>query len=306
MTRPLPLHWTQVLFRQDSVIARWQALAGGMTKAGWQWKLERGTWTRLGDGVALAHSGTPQPRQRSWAAVLHAGCGARLSGDAGLAALGVTGLTIKVHDLVIPPSRTVAAMNERGLTTALHRTSSRPEWELSLRGLPVMRAQVAVLHAAAWAKTDQAAEARLCMAVQQRFTVAQVVREALVHLPRLPRRALIREVLDDIELGAHARSELQFLRFCRSHGVPEPDELQVRVRAGGLLYLDGRYAKQKVSVELDGAHHMEASQWNADAVRSLRLAVARQGTGEQLIRLTSSNLRHDAAVVAALLRSLLL
>ena len=123
-------------------------------------------------------------------------------------------------------------------------------------------------------------------------------------MPRLRRRTLIAVVLDDVELGAHAGSELAFLRFCRAHGLPRPDELQVRVRSGAAThYLDARYRRQRVTVEVDGAHHREVATWEADALRTLRVAAAMPG--ERLVRLTPGLMRYDGDEVAELLRRIL-
>lgn len=171
--------------------------------------------------------------------------------------------------------------------------------------LPTVHVHAAVLHAAAWATSDQAAEWRLAAVVQQKLSSVLQIRHTLAQMPRLPRRALIRSILDDVELGAHAGSELQFLRFCRAHGLPLPDEMQLRVRAGGTRYVDAHYRRQRLSFELDGSHHRSAGQWEADLLRSLHLAVAARGSGEQVIRLTPGQLRHNAGEVAPLMRALL-
>lgn len=300
-----PSSWRQLAGEQDGVIARHQALAAGMSRAAWDWRLARGRWTGLGEGVAVIHSGTPSPRQVAWAAVLQAGRGAALSGDAALVALGLRRVTVGTHDVAVPAGRHIAAVDVRGLRMTPHRVAHTAQWVSAANGLPVLRAHAAVLHAMAWAKSDAEAERRLAMAVQQKLTAVPLVRTALAQLPRLPRRALVRSVLDDIELGAHAQSELEFLRFLRQHGLPLPDALQVKVRAGGTRYLDGRYDRQRLSVEVDGAYHLWVETWDADALRSLHLAVAARGTGEQLIRITRANLRHNGPVVAELLRALL-
>jgi hypothetical protein len=162
----------------------------------------------------------------------------------------------------------------------------------------------AVLHAAAWATSDRDAEWRVAASVQKGITAAGLLRSTLAEMPTLRRRALIRSVLYDVEFGAHAGSELQFLRFCRAYELPRPDELQVRVRSGKAThYLDVRYRRQQTTVELDGAHHRDVATWEADALRSLRLASAMPG--ERVLRLTPGMLRHDGAEVAALLRSIL-
>lgn len=301
-----PLRWWEIAALQDDVIARYQALAAGMTVAQWDWKLSRGHWKAVAPGVAVTHTGGLTDRQRWWAAALHAGSGAAISGDAGLVARGMKKITVPVIDVAVPHKRQVVAVATTELTLAPHRLGDVSAWRVEIRGLPVLKPEAAALHAAAWAASDRQAETRLAMVVQQRLTAVVLLRAALEKMPRLPRRALIREVLDDVEFGAHAQSELEFLRFCRRNGLPEPDEMQVKVRAGGTHYLDARYRRQKVSVEVDGTHHKEVEQWDKDTLRSLQLAVAARGTGEQLIRITRANMRHDEAKVADLLRTLLL
>lgn len=303
--RTRPLHWSEVLADQDDTISRSQALLGGMTPEAWEWRLERGVWTRLLPGVAVAHSGEPTQRQQFFGVVLHGGKDTALSGDAGLVAAGFKKLTLTSLDLFVPiERRVVGGKVAGGLLLVPHRGTVKQEWRRCLRGLDMLKPQAAVLHAAAWAPSDRAAEWRIAASVQQKLTAVPVLRKVLADLPRLRRRALILEVLDDVELGAHAASELEFLRFCRRNKLPLPDELQVRVRAGGIRYLDGRWKKEKVSLELDGAYHMEVQSWDADTLRGLQLAVAARGTGEQQVRLTRANLRHDEAKVAELLRTL--
>jgi hypothetical protein len=178
-------------------------------------------------------------------------------------------------------------------------------WSAGRPHLRLVHAHAATLHAVAWAATDEAAEHRITLAVQQRLTTPRSLRMSLEQMPRLPRHALVLEVLADVELGVTAQSELDFLRFCRRHGLPVPDQLQVKVRAGGTRYLDARWSWLRITVEVDGAHHMWVEQWNADTMRSLELAVAARGTSEQLVRVTRTMLRHHEVRVAGLLRALL-
>ena len=279
-----------------------------MTRHSWDWKLTRGLWTTLLPGVVVAHNGCVSDRQRAWAAVLYAGRGARLSGPAALAVHGLRQGETRVPtslDVAIPTPRRVRSSHGPPLPVSAHRVSLRPTWDQPVGGLPTLSPQVCVLHASAWARTDRAAEWRLAAVVQQGVSTVPLIRATLEQMPRLPRRALVRAVLDDVELGAHAASELQFLRFCRSQGLPLPDELNLRVRAGGTRFVDAHYRRQRTSIEVDGAHHRLAAQWEADALRSLELAVARRGTGDQVYRITPAAMRHDASRLAALLRALL-
>jgi hypothetical protein len=296
--------WQEQLAAQDGVLARHQALAGGMSPKEWRWRLSSGRWQRLAPGVVVAHTGAPSARELAWAACLYAGPQAALSGDGALRARGLTGPLRTTFDVVVPAAQRVLPFTVGGRTpVVVHRCGVLSARRQSLRGLPTVDAHLATLHAAAWAPDDRAAEWRVAACVQQRLTAVPLLRKALRELPRLRRRGLVAVVLDDVELGAHAGSELAFLRFCRSHGLPLPDELQVRVRAGGTRYLDARYRRQRVTVELDGAHHRDAAQWEADALRSLHLAVALPG--ERIVRLTPGMLRHQGPEVARLLRALL-
>lgn len=278
-----------------------------MSKAAWDWRLSRARWQSPLPGIAVLHTGVVQPRELRWVAVLHAGKGAVLSGDAALLERGLERLSPAALDVAVPRPRNISSATTAGGVPVLpRRLVLRAAWSAVHQGLPTMKSHVAVLHSAAWAPSDRAAELRLAMAVQQKVTAVPLVRAALAEMRKHPRRGLVCAVLDDIELGAHALSELDFLRFCRDHGLPEPDSLQLGVRAGGKRYLDGYYRAQRVCLEVDGAHHAWVEQWDADTLRSLHLVVAGRGTGEQVVRLTQGNLRHDQVEVAALLRQLLL
>ena len=142
--------------------------------------------------------------------------------------------------------------------------------------------------------------------MQQRLVTVPQLREALVLLPRLPRRALVRTVLDDVELGAHAQTELDLLAFLRRHRLPLPDRLQFVVRANGKRYLDGWWDKQRVAAEVDGAHHMEVVAWDEDALRANAVVVTHRADRVILLRVTTGNLRHAQAELAAQFRAVLL
>lgn len=309
MTSPHPIRlltWKAVARAQDGTLARHQALAYGLTASAWDWQLSSGCWRAVLPGVAVTHSGEPTDKQRAWAAVLHAGRGAALSADAALVELGFRCKGVSEVDVAVPwPRSVVPHPLLGGPPLRCHVVRGLGRWVHPTREPAVLRVEPAVLHAAAWAASDRAAEWRVAAVVQQGLTTAKNVRATLAQMPRLRRRVLLQEVLDDVELGAHAGSELAFLRFCDTHRLPRPDELQVLVRAGGKRYVDARYRRCRVSVEVDGAHHRRVEQWDADTLRSLQLAVARRGTGETLVRLTKGNLRHDGKVVADLLRQLL-
>lgn len=314
MTRPLPRpeppSWRQLLDEQDQVISRVQARRGGMSEDQWQWQLDSGRWQSVLYGVAVAHSGEITARQRAWAGVLFPCADAYLSADAAMIEHGIRLPTpSEIHVVCareVVPQRYRPGADDTDLRLTPHRAARLLAWAHPVKQPPVLRLPYAVLHAAAWAPSDRAGEWRLAAAVQQRRARVPDLRAALTEMPRLPRRALIREVLDDVELGAHAASELDFLRFLRRHGLPAPDRLQRPVRTGSVRYLDAWWERQRVNAEMDGAHHRLVGTWDEDALRANDVVLVEQHDRILLLRFTRSNLRHDGDRVAAQLRDALL
>lgn len=301
--------WQQLLDEQDQVISRTQARRGGLSEEQWQWRYDTGRWQAVLPGVAVAHSGKVTPRQQSWAAVLYSGDGAHLSGDAALVELGMVLPPPAVVDVALPEHRIVVPqrfLREPVLRVQPHRVRHVERWTHPARQLPVVRAPAALLQSGAWASSDRAAEWRVAAAVQQGVVHPKDLRRLLTQMPRLRRRALLREVLDDVELGAHAASELDFLRFLRRHGLPTPDRLQRPVRRGTVRYLDAWWERQRVNAEMDGAHHRSVGTWESDVLRANDVVIGEAHNRILLLRFTRGNLRHDGPRVAAQLAAVLL
>ena len=302
--------WQDLVARQDGVLTRRQALCGGLTEDQWQWRLDSGRWQPLLPGVVVTHTGPVTGPQQAWAAVLVCGSGACLSGDAALVALGMPLGELGVLHVAVPEDRVVVRRVLAPAAGAQVRVVPRRVSRLSalrhpVRQPPTVRVPTAVLHAAAWAASDRAAEWRIAAAVQQRRVTVHDLREALRAMPGLRRHGLVATVLDDVELGAHAASELDFIRFLRRWRLPAPDRLQRPVRLGRLRYLDAWWERQRVAAELDGAHHRTAGTWEADLLRANDVLVAGRQDGTTLLRFTPGNLRHDGERVAAQLAAVL-
>lgn len=303
MTFPLrTATWQDLLAEQDGVLSRRQALAVGMPIGQWRWLLERARWQQVLPGVAVAHTGEVTWLQQAWASVLYAGDGAALSGDAAIQLIAQAGQRRALE----PPARLDVAIPEgcqRAATGAFvpHRCSRLGDIRHPVRSPPQVRIAPAVLHAAAWAPTDRAAEWRIAAPVQQRLVrVVDVRRELARHL-RLHRRSLVSRVLLDVELGAHAQTELDFLALLRRNSLPLPDRLQLLVRGDGLHYLDCSWRRQRIGAEIDGAHHRDVENWDRDTLRANDIQLRMDG-GMLLLRFTGGNLRHDELAVVAQLR----
>ncbi|MDQ3611862.1 MAG: hypothetical protein M4D85_09725 [Actinomycetota bacterium] len=64
-TAPAQPTWRDLLRVQDQVIARRQALRGGMSAAAWDWRFTSRRWQLVLPGVAVAHTGTVTWEQRA-------------------------------------------------------------------------------------------------------------------------------------------------------------------------------------------------------------------------------------------------
>lgn len=298
--------WIDLALQQDSVLGRRQAMALGMSEDLWQWKLDRGIWRPVLPGVVTLHSGEPTMRQLLRTGVVKAGRDATLTGDAVLLEHGFPFKDISSVDVAVARTAPKAFRLREGLTYRPHSVYGLKGKRVEGAALAQMTLPFATLYAAAWAPSARAAEWRLATVVQRGLAEPAALRAALATVPCLERHRLILTALDDVEQGAHASSELDFLRVCRRHGLPEPDELQVRVRTGrGTRYLDWRYRKQRVRGEVDGAHHRYVETWEADLLRGNDLAVARRGSDEIELRFTGSQVRHEGWLVAKQLRAAL-
>lgn len=257
---------TDILARQDGVIARNQLLAAGVTQARIDTSLRRRDLVPVHPGVYLTHTGTPTSSQRCWAAVLYAGRSA-LHLESALhepgkdaAPKGPVHVAVDWSRRVVPRSG-ICIHRMRGL-------EEKVRWNLSP---PRVRIEVAEMEVAHRAPDELAAISALAAAVGARRTVAGRLREELVRRGRLRRRALLTSLLDDLERGTHSVLEHGYLaRVVRPHGLPEPTAQQAPVAvAGRTEYRDVAHDDVDLVVELDGQLHDRSEARDDDADRDL-------------------------------------
>jgi hypothetical protein len=115
---------------------------------------------------------------------------------------------------------------------------------------------------------------------QQRLTTPARLRETLASYPRLPGRALLAAVLDDVATGAYSVLERRYLpRVERPHGLPRAQRQGAFTQGSRSGFRDVQYVAQRVTVELDGrlGHEFAVDQW-VDLERDLFAAVDEQLT----------------------------
>lgn len=146
---------------------------------------------------------------------------------------------------------------------------------------PRLRVEPAALLTASREATQDAAVAVLAEAVRGGRTTAPRLVSALDAFPRLPRRALLREVLVDVGAGAQSPLEWRYLRHVeRAHGLPTGERQVTEAtqvvddEVVQVVRRDVRYRDHETVVELDGVlgHAATLDRW-ADLGRDLVAAL---------------------------------
>jgi len=179
-----------------------------------------------------------------------------------------------------------------------------PADQALLEGLPVHRIERAAVDAAAWSRSARTAVGLLAAVVQQRLSTPARLAEALETAGKVRHHRVLALALGDISGGSQSLAEIDFVRFCRTHDLPEPDRQARRKDARGRWrYLDVEWrlpAGRVLVVEIDGIGHLEATRWYDDLLRTAELP---PDDGRTLIRLPATAVRLDGLRVAAILRA---
>lgn len=137
---------------------------------------------------------------------------------------------------------------------------------------------MAAVRAALWAASDREAALILTMTVQQGLCRVGDIAQEMLRIRRDKRRPFVHGVLIDLDGGVRSLSELDMIRGCRDRGLPPPDLQVVRRTGSGNYYLDARWGRWGVVVEVDGIQHVWVQNVIADAIRHNAIA-----TGSDLV-----------------------
>ena len=245
--------------RQHSVVTRAQLLEAGVSPGLTAANINGGRWRRLNERVICLHNGPLTRRQELWAVLLSASAQAALCGLTVLELNVIRGFTTSDVHLLIPPGSRFLGVP--GVTVRLHPCRRFPFDDIRLlNDLRTTFPRRAVVDAACWA-TDETTAARLLVAgVQQLRIHPSLLKDEVLARRTSRHRRLLLLLCNDLEGGAQALSEVEFLAFCRRHSFPRPT-LQVRADAGGRRrYLDATFRRPDGStfgVEVDGGIHLQ-------------------------------------------------
>lgn len=273
-----------VASRQGGVVSRTQVYALGISRAEVRNHVRALRWRRLGSHCVVLHCGPLTEFARCWAAVLEAGPRAFVDGDSALLLAGLEHYQVKKVRVSVPRG---ARVRHRGAAIDIRQTRRWQADDLLPDGLPRARPEIAAVRAALWAATDRQATLLLTMAVQQRVAALDGVASELMRIRRDRRRRLLHDLVLDLGGGVQSLSELDMLRGCRERGLPIPDQQACRRTSAGSYYLDFRWRRWGVVVEVDGIQHTWVQNIVADALRHNRIAMQ----GDMVLRLPVLGLR---------------
>ncbi|MCA1711524.1 MAG: DUF559 domain-containing protein [Actinobacteria bacterium] len=259
-------------------------------------QVRSGRWQRAGR-CAVTHNGPLTADQLMWVAVLSPRVPVALARGTALCAAGTTGvrapLTV-VHPWGTTPARIA------GVTYV--RTRHLAAQDLVPNSHPLRCTAARALVDSASRSTPDRARTLVASVVQQRKAEPAEVRAVLDRMSPVRREVLLRLTLADVEGGAHSLPELRFAQLLARSDLPPPTRQVARQRPDGRYYLDAAWEAYTLVAEIDGAHHRDAAQWEADVLRADELLIS----GDGVLRLLSWWVRDRPELVLDLLRRALM
>jgi Transcriptional regulator, AbiEi antitoxin len=236
----------QLAAMQACVVTRDQALGHGLSRHSIGRLVESGAWRRLARGLFLTVPLEPSWDSLAWAGVLLGGQFARLGPESSGFLHQPLPQPPDPLDVLVPRERRV------GVLGPWHFIREAPGVRAarSVKDPPRLTVESTVLELADVRDAGEVV-GLITTAVQRRRTTVRRLRRELDERARHRHRALLRDLLSDVEVGAESPIELRYLRDVeRPHGLPKGNRQQSR---SGLPYqTDVDYEEFRLIVELDG------------------------------------------------------
>lgn len=285
--------------RQEGVLTRRQLAAAGFPERRVRAALGSRRWRAFGRTVVVLHNGTLTPRQREWVAVLLPDKPAALAGLSAATAAGLRGFEPDQVHIVVGHDTQVSAP----AWVTLHESRRFRAADINPVAVPPRtRAARAVVDAATWSRPSRRACAILCAAVQQRVVTADRLLIELRRAGGIRHARIMREILGDIGGGGHTLAEIDLGPLALQAGLPRPRRQVLRPEPNGRVrYVDAEFDLPDgtiLTVEIDGAVHLQPQAWWDDTSRQNEIVIA----GRPMLRFPSLTIRLDGAAVIDQLR----
>ena len=275
---------------QDQVVSRRQLRQANVTWQHVDARIRGGTWQAIGPSVIVLHGGPLSERQKLWAAVLHGGKGAALGGLTAARADGLEGFEPTAFQVITPHGNNREDLQHEQLRVKVQESRRLGAADVHPSRKPRRtRFPRSIIDGASLASSEGRCRAIIAAAVQQRLVRPAELLVVAQSRKTLARRALIIETIGDVEGGSHSLPELEYLRGLRRVGLPVPTRQRIVKRGKGRYYLDCEFDAYKVTVEINGAQHVELLTKEFDDVRRTRLAIG----GRLMVDIGSNLVRHD-------------
>lgn len=281
--------WRDLAREQAGLLSRRQLRALGVTPGEVRHHVKVGRWAIRSREVVSTTTGPLSNEQRMWMGVLHGGPTAMIGG---LTAAGHHGMKNWPREDI-----TVLVANRMSFEPLAGFRFFRTRRDFKLLvcpgELPVAKIEPAVLLFAAYEPRVRTALAAVTATVQQRLTTAADLREWSLVLAPLRRGRQVRQLLDDVEGGAHSMAEVDLRKRCREYGLQPPRSQKVRYDSRGRRrYTDAEWSLpggEVLVLEVDGAFHDDVEQATAHRRRNRRLS----RPGRIVIQCSAWEVRHE-------------
>src|SRR5947209_2293397 len=285
---------------QHGLATRTQLQSWGYSRAEVRAHLDGGRWRALNDYVIVTHNGPLTWRQRLWAVSLSAPELHAICGLSGMQSWRIKGFETEIVHLLV--ARGARPLPVDGVTTHVHESRRFTRADV-VRGpgpqvTPLARCTV---DAAAWSPDFWTAARTFVAPIQQRRETAMSLRRELLAAGRIRHRSQLLALANDLCGGAEALSEVEFLRFCRRHGLPKPTCQRRMDSSGRWRYLDATFVRADGSllrVEIDGGIHLSLAVRSRDTIKDNDATLS----GRLVLRYASAAIYADDPQVAAQLR----
>lgn len=281
-----------LLAEQCGIATREQLLAVGISDALVAANLSACRWRRLNEHVMATHNGPLTRRQAMWAVILSAPYPAVLCSETVYELFGVPGAETEVIHILVPHGARVLPVP--GVRVKVHesRRFPAPEDVRAFEDLPITSLPRAAVDAAAWSRDVRRAWRVAVAPVQARRLRPAQIRDELDKAGQVRHRRSLQLLLADLEGGAQALSEVEFLRFCRRHDFPRP-KCQARLDSlGRRRYLDAEFRRRSgrpLRVEIDGGIHLKLEVRARDTIKDNDAHIA----GRLVLRYASISIYTD-------------